>query len=132
MRVGRIRRAWWSLSLRRPRWDDELWDRTWERRLDPVDRHTIAWAVWRRQMPDDGYHARIGSELARRWRRGARNLIVLYTLWTLFWGGIAAFGWPPGEPRHPLPGGAALVGSAAVLACVLIRRRLVPVALFDP
>ncbi len=130
MRVGRLRRLRWGLSLRRPSWDDRIWDRTWERDLDLMDRHNIAWAVWRRQVPDDRYHARIASELARRWRRGARNLAGLYTLWTLFWGSIALF-WPPGLPVHPLPGTLAFVGLAAILTCVAIRRRLVPVALYD-
>jgi len=105
--------------------DDRLWRDVWERNLDPVERHAIAMAVWRRRDPADGFERIVALELARRWRRHARSLVVVYALWTVFWGAIAirdlrldaAF-------TSLLPPVCAALGLVAVGACVTVRRRL--------
>ncbi len=105
-------------------WDDELWDRVWEQVLTQPERHTIAMSVWRRRLPEGLFEARVGAELSRRWRRQARNLAVLYALWTLFWGSIAVSDWRgDGALGSPLTPVCALVGVAAIAACLAVRRR---------
>lgn len=108
--------------------DDRVWDRVWERILDPVERHSIAVAVWRGRPPRGTFEYRIAVELARRWRRRALSLAVVYALWTLFWGAIALSDWRADagfeSPVCPLN---ALIGTAAVAGCFTVRRRLRPV-----
>lgn len=108
-------------------WDDRTWDRVWERVLNPVERHDIAMAVLRRRLPVTAFERRIAVELARRWRRHALALALLYLLWTVFWGAV---GWDTlrlygGEPAR-VPLGCAVVGMAAIVACVAFRARLKP------
>jgi hypothetical protein len=107
--------------------DDRVWDRVWERMLDPVERHGIALAVWRRRLPDGMFEARIAVELARRWRRLARNLMILYGLWSLFWGAIALDDWRADAAFSSLLCPVcALVGTVAIAGCIVVRRRLLP------
>lgn len=105
-------------------WDDALWEQVWERTLNPIERHRIVVHLWRRRVPDDLLELRLVAELRHRWRRRARNLAVLYSLWTLFWGLLAisdlradlAF-------KSPLTPTCTLVGVAAVAACIAVRHR---------
>lgn len=71
-------------------WDERLWSDVWERILNPVERHSIAMDVVRLRVPADLFEARVATELSRRWRRTARNLGLLYLLWSVFWGAIAS------------------------------------------
>lgn len=106
-------------------WDDELWELVWERTLGHVERHSIAKAVWRQQVPDDPLHSRVACELARRWRAQARNLAIVYALWTLFWGAIGLDDLADtGMVRHPLALACAAVGLLAVVLVMAARRRL--------
>lgn len=107
--------------------DDRVWDRVWERMLDPVERHAIAVSVLRRRPPTDLFEARIAVELARRWRRQARNLIVLYGLWSLFWGSISLSDWRADAvfQTGPAPYLAA-VGALLIAGCLAVRWRLRP------
>lgn len=106
-------------------WDDELWQLVWERNLDPVERHSIAVAVWRRRLPAGVFEAGVALELARRWRRRAVGLALLYALWTGFWGGIAWSALHDARPaNHPLPYWAVAVGALLIAACFAVRRRL--------
>ena len=117
-------------------WDDDLWEEVWERQLTHVQRHTIAMEVtWHRRLPDDLFFARVGAEMARRWRRRARNYAIVYGLWTLFWGAIAyqMFVVEHAQDPHPtlVAPALALLGVAAIAVCVALRRRLVPIARMD-
>lgn len=106
-------------------WDDVLWERVWERTLDPVERHDIAVATWRRRTPSDPLAARVAPELTRRWRRHSLSLATLYALWTLFWGAIAWDDWSrDGVIGIPLAVSAAGLGLAAVTCCVIARQHL--------
>lgn len=106
-------------------WDDELWEQVWERTLNPIERHRIASHLWHRRVPDDPLELRVVAELRHRWRRRARNLAVLYGLWSLFWGLLAvsdlradlAF-------RSLLTPTCTLIGVLAVAACFAVRHRL--------
>lgn len=110
-------------------WTDELWEEVWERTLGHVERHHIARDVWRRQLPDDLLHRRVAPELARRWRRTARNLAILYGLWSLFWGAIAVTATPQeGDPAAHLPIVLTVLGFLAVGGCAAVRRRVAPIA----
>lgn len=105
--------------------DDRIWDRVWERMLGPVERHGIAVAVWRRRIPTDLFDARVAGELARRWRRRALNLAVVYALWTLFWGAIALSDWrTDGDWESSLSPVLTWLGLLAVACCFGVRRRL--------
>ena len=105
-------------------WDDRLWDHVWDQTLSQPERHAIAVAVWRRRLPAGAFEARVGAELSRRWRRQARNLAVLYALWTLFWGALAVSDLRADGSIDPLlPALCALVGCAAVGACLFVRSR---------
>ena len=105
-------------------WDDVLWDRVWERTLDQVERHDIAVAVLRRRLPRRPAEARIALELARRWRRTAASLSVMYGLWSLFWGGIGWTSAATGGVATQVPLWCAGVGIAAIAGCLLFHRRL--------
>lgn len=106
-------------------WDDRLWEQVWDRTLNPMERHRIARHLWHRRVPDDPLERTVVAELRHRWRRRARNLAILYGLWTLFWGLLAlsdvrtdlAF-------RSLLTPGCTLVGVLAVGACFAVRHRL--------
>lgn len=105
-------------------WDDELWAMVWDRHLGPVERHAIGMDVLRRRLPDELFEARVATELARQWRRRARNLIVVYALWTAFWG---LLGWGAWTGRGIIEGlqlGCVLVGIAAIAGCLMMRRYL--------
>ncbi len=110
------------------RMDDRLWDDVWERTLGHVERHHIARSVWSRAEPSDTFVAILGFELAHRWRARARNLAVVYGLWCLFWGAIAAVATgDPGGDVGLLPVVLTLVGVVAIGACCAVRARLRPV-----
>ncbi len=104
--------------------DDRLWQQLWEYNLNHVERHTIAMTVWRRRRPDTRFDLLVALELARRWRRHARYLIVLYGLWTLFWGSIAYHGVRVGVDVSPVPVGCAAFGLMVIAICLAVRRRL--------
>lgn len=107
--------------------DDRLWDRVWERMLSPVERHSIAVAVWLRRPLRDVFEARIAVQLAVRWRRQARNLALVYALWAGFWGLIAVSDWrSDGDWESLLCPILSTLGVAAVAACVAVRARLRP------
>lgn len=110
-------------------WDDELWAHVWERTLSQVERHSIAMDVLRRRVPRQPLEARIAVELARRWRRTARNLAVLYALWSMFWGTLAWHDWAADARFEALltPTCTAL-GLVAVAVCAAFRRYVRPVA----
>ncbi|MGI8575675.1 MAG: hypothetical protein ACR2MA_10135 [Egibacteraceae bacterium] len=108
-------------------WDDELWDHVWERMLDPLERRDIALHVWRRQPPDDLFNARVAAELAKRWRRRAIALALLYTLWTLLWGGITWNDWREDQALFSLvPLTMALIGVLLIIGCFRARARFRP------
>ncbi|MDX1659713.1 MAG: hypothetical protein R3343_12900 [Nitriliruptorales bacterium] len=105
-------------------WDDRLFEEVWERHLNVAERHGIAMRVLRRQLPDEIFEARVATELSRQWRRRARNLAVLYMLWTIFW---AALTWKAWDARGMVSGltvSCVLVGVAAVAVCFGLRRYL--------
>jgi hypothetical protein len=105
--------------------DDRLWRDVWERNLDPVERHTIAMAVWRRRHPAGRFETIVAFELARRWRRHIRSLAVVYGLWTVFWGMIAIRDLRLDAAFESLVTPVcAVLGLVAIGACVVIRRRL--------
>lgn len=110
-------------------WDDELWDRVWERTLGPVERHSIAMHVVRRRLPEDLFESRICAELARRWRRTSRNLALLYATWTLFWGMLAVHdAVSDGGLQSLLTPANTVVGLLAIGACLAFRAYVRPVA----
>jgi hypothetical protein len=122
-------------ALPRLEWDDRLWEEVWNQQLTHVQRHEISIDVlWRQRLPDDLFFARVATELARRWRRRARNYAVVYGFWTLFWGAIA---WQMFVVEHPetrptlVAPAMALCGIAAIGVCIAIRRRLDPIARLD-
>jgi hypothetical protein len=107
------------------RFDDRLWDDVWERNLNAVERHAIAMDVWRRRQPDDEFEAMIALELARRWRRHVRSLVVLYGLWTWFWGALAVHDFRPDAVLNSqLSISLAGIGILVICGCLAVRRRL--------
>lgn len=105
--------------------DDRLWNHVWERNLNPVERHSIAVAVWRRRRPDDRFEAMVACELARRWRRHILVLVTGYALWTLFWGSIALHDLRLNDGFSSLlTPTCAAIGVAAIVACLAVRRWL--------
>ena len=105
--------------------DDRLWDHVWERNLSAVERHGIAMAVWRRRRPDGIFEAMVACELARRWRRHALTLMIVYALWTTFWGSIAVHDFRPDAAlSSTLTVWCATVGLLAIGCCVAARRHL--------
>ena len=107
------------------RFDDGLWRDVWEHNLDPVERHTIAVAVWRRRHPAGRFEAMVALELARRWRRHSRFLATVYALWTAFWGMIAVRDLRFDATFESLVTPAcACAGLLAISGCVVVRRRL--------
>jgi hypothetical protein len=105
--------------------DDQLWDTVWERNLNAVERHAIAMSVWRRCRPDDLFEAIVARELARRWRRHARYLVVIYGLWTTFWGALAMHDLRPDAVLDsPLSPSCAMLGVLVIVGCFAVRRRL--------
>lgn len=106
------------------KFDDHLWDYVWERNLNHVERHTIAMTVWRRQRPDSTFDHLVALELARRWRRHTWYLILLYALWTLFWGSLTYHAMRTGVEVSPLPTVCAVFGVFLIAMCAAARRRL--------
>jgi hypothetical protein len=109
-------------------WTDDLWEQVWERMLDHVERHQVARAVRRREPPDDPLHRRLVPELARRWRRTARNQALFHLIWIAFWGAIARGADPAAGEVVGLAIGMAGFSLLTVLACPGMRRYLAPVA----
>lgn len=107
------------------RFDDRLWNHVWERNLNPVERHAIAMAVWRRRQPGDKFEAMVAFELARRWRAHSRFLATIYALWTLFWGTMAVRDFRLDAAFESLVTPVfAMIGVLAIVACIAVRRRL--------
>lgn len=105
--------------------DDQLWDTVWERNLNAVERHAIAMSVWQRRQPDDVFEAIVARELARRWRRHARYLVVVYALWTTFWGSLAMHDLRPDAALDSLLSpSCAVIGVLFIIGCLAVRRRL--------
>lgn len=106
-------------------WDDKTWDEVWERLLDQFERHNIAMAVLRGRLPSTTFERGIALELARRWRRHAVTLAVVYSVWTAFW---SAIGWDAvqryGTSAAGVPLWCAAIGVAAIAACGIFRRRM--------
>ncbi len=69
--------------------DDELWEEIWERTLYAVERHRIARTTMLRAFPLDPLEKRLVPELARRWRRTARNHAIGHMIWFAFFAAIA-------------------------------------------
>lgn len=117
-----------ALHHRSHRMDDRLWYELWERNLSKVERRNVAVDVWRRQRPDDHFVALVGWELAHRWRARARNLAVLYLLWSTFW---AAVTWAIVQRPEPGEFGLSLfltgAGVIGIALCFMVRRRMRPV-----
>jgi hypothetical protein len=114
-------------------WSDDLWDEVWDRTLSSVERNRIARAALARELPHDALERRLVPELARRWRRSARNHAIahlaLLTFWALLWGTD-----PTPVRDSDLSTFVFAVGgfNAAVIAvAVVFRRYLVPVTLID-
>lgn len=114
--------------MARPRWSDEEWETLWERHLEQIDRHRIARATWARRSPTDHLERQVMPELARRWQRTARNHVVFHLLWVAFWGSIAVAADPAEGPAEQLAASMALVSTAVVVAAVVVRRYLEPIA----
>lgn len=112
-------------------WDDELWRTVWERNLDAVERHHLAMDVLRRRVPNGLFEARVATELARRWRRHARNLMFGYLLWSLFWG-LITYNTLQVRGFEGLPVAMLGVGMIAVAATLSFRRYLVHYARIYP
>lgn len=106
-------------------WDAQTWHLVWERTLSHAERHEIGMAVLRRRVPADPFERRLARELAKRWERHALWLMVLYALWTAFWGAV---GWHSvgvrGLHTAALPVICAAIGAASILLCLTFRRRL--------
>lgn len=106
------------------RWDDRLWREVWERNLDAVERHHLAMDVLRRRVPGGLFEARVATELARQWRRHARNLGIGYLLWSVFWGLITYHTVTARQEFHGLPVAMLAIGLIAIGAVVAFRRYL--------
>lgn len=105
--------------------DDQLWDLVWERQLTGPERNFIARAVWFDRPLPDPFEARIGAELARRWRRQCISMSVLFGVWTLFWGALTLDDlperllWdPPVAPANTL------LGMLVIVGCIAVFRRM--------
>jgi len=105
--------------------DDRVWERVWDRMLGPVERHSIAVAVWRGRLPRERFEARVAVELARRWRSQAVGLAIVWALWSAFWGAIAMTDWRGDAALSSwYSPGCALLGLTAIGVCLAVRRRL--------
>jgi len=100
-------------------WDDRLWQEVWDRHLSAVERHALAMDVLRRRWPPDPFERSVVAELARQWRRTARVLAVAWSVWVLFWGGIAV-----SDPALALAWAMASVGLLVDAAVRVFLRRL--------
>jgi hypothetical protein len=106
-------------------WDESTWELVWEQLHGPLERHGIAMSLLRRRPVTEAFEARVTRELARRWRRRAVSLGLLYSLWTLFWGALArASTAAPGAPGRLVPHVMASIGLLAVAICLAFRARL--------
>ena len=116
------------MAISPDRMDDYLWREVWERNLDHVERHNVAMSVWRRRAPEDPFESLVGWELAHRWRQRARNLAVVYLVWTAFWGLMAYAGLGSSEPvALRLPLCLTVLGVAGIALCFAFRRRMRPI-----
>ncbi len=102
--------------------DDEAWDRLWEREFDHLDRYRYGRSVWLAELPEDVLGRRVVPELARRWRRRAVVYAVAWAAFTLFWLAIgidtvARYG---GEGSR-LPWQLATVGATVIGGCLAAR-----------
>lgn len=107
--------------------NDEMWEELWERTLDRVDRYRISRTTWRREFPLDPLEKRLVPELARRWRRSARNHAIGHMLWLAFWGSIAVAADPAEGPAEQLGAAMATFSLLVIVSMVMIRRYLAPV-----
>lgn len=116
------------------RWDDRSWEQVWDRMLGPVQRYHFAMALWRQEIPDEPFDRRVVVELARRWRRRAITLIVLWGLWIAYWTVLVrAEITLRSADSVGFPLSMVLLGATAVAFCLHARRRFEPVArAFDP
>jgi hypothetical protein len=110
------------------RYDDETWEELWERTLGHVDRHRFAVSVMRREVPDDPLGRRVVPELARRWRRTARNHLIGHVLWVLFWGSIAQAASPVQGEAWTVANGMAIFSTLVIAMLMGLRRYLEPVS----
>jgi hypothetical protein len=109
------------------RYDDRTWFELWDRTLDQIERRRIATAALKREIPEDRLGRRLVPELARRWRRSARNQALFHLWWVLFWGSIMVAADGGGSPAGTLARNMALFSGAIILLCVEFRRYLFPI-----
>ena len=115
-----------------PAWDDEMWEELWERTLSQVERHRLAVAVLRREVPGDALARRVVPELARQWRRRCVTLAIVWGLFAGFWvmTGVSEIR-VRGESLTALPWWMATIGAAVVVSSLLFRHHVAPVARHD-
>lgn len=109
------------------RFDDRTWDELWERTLDRIERHRIARATLRREVPEDRLGRRLVPELARRWRRKARNQALFHLVWVLFWGSIMLAADGSATPAWTVSRMMAIFSALVIAGCLEFRRYLFPV-----
>lgn len=114
--------------MTRPVWSERRWHRVWEQQLDAVERHDIAVDVWHRRLPDDPEQQPIAVELARRWRRSSRNVVVIALVWTAFWTMIVRASDPADGSAFGLSVAMSIAGVLAIAAALVVRHRLVALA----
>lgn len=107
--------------------DDEMWEELWERTLDAVERHRIALTTLRREFPLDPLEKRLVPELARRWRRSARNHAIGHLIWLAFFLSISLSA-DASQPSAEMFGNAMACFSAVVVSTMTAAHRwLAPV-----
>ena len=102
--------------------DDELWEEIWERTLDAVERHRISRTTMLREFPLDPLEKRLVPELARRWRRSARNHAIGHLIWFTFFSAIAL----SADASQPAAEtfGTSMASFSAVVLSTLVAARL--------
>ena len=110
------------------RFDDRDWEELWERTLGHIERHRLAMALLRREVPEDVLGRRVVPELARRWRLTAMLHIIGHTLHGTFWLLISLALSPLDGTSWQLANGMTLMSLSVIAFCIAFRRYLRPVA----
>ncbi|QBI18307.1 hypothetical protein ER308_01115 [Egibacter rhizosphaerae] len=118
------------MANRKPSWDDREWEQVWDQLLGPAERHQIMRDVWFGRLPEQPFERRVAIEFARRWRRRAIWLSLLWFVWVGYWmlSLVGELTWATHTPPPSYPYVMALVGVLGVVACLHGRRRILPVA----